>query len=380
MRPSPEWRVLLEPFQSLFTKPGYRYFCAFVLVFAHLDQRLWVTQVVLSGLVNRHYTSFYRFLREGVWSVEAVRQQMWELCLSRGTDPSGRIFAALDDTVAAKSGRHFEALGVHHDPMNKEHPKRLSRGHCFVCLAVLGRQGVEHFVALFIGAALYLQEKACKGEQVFTTKLELGAKLLIGLWTPPDVGVVAVADGAYARLAFVEPVTQAGRHVISRLRSDTVFYDLPPVKKKQQKGRPRKYGQKHKAKEWAKKEKGWKEHTLRLYGQAAQISLKSRVVLQRTLKVRIRLVAVRWGKRGVVFLFSSDTALTPEEIVRAYCARFAIETGFRDAKQHFGFSTYQVRKQKSIVRVVHLCLWAQTLLRLGFWNVKPEPVTALRLG
>ena len=374
MLPSPEWKVLLAPFESLFTRPGYRYFCAFVLIFAHLDQRLWVTQVVLSGLVDRHFTSFYRFLREGVWPVEAVRQQMWNLCLSRCTDASGRIFAALDDTVAAKSGKHFDALGVHHDPMNKEHPKRLSSGHCFVCLAALAQQGVEHFVALFLGAALYLQEKTCKGEQAFLTKLELGAKLLVGLWTPPAVAVIAVVDGAYARHAFVQPVTGAGRHVISRLRSDTVFYDLPPVKRKKQKGRPRKYGQKHKAQEWAKKEKGWKEFALRLYGKEAPLSLKTRVVLQRTLKVRIRLVAVRWGERPVVFLFSTDTALTPEQIVRAYCARFAIETGFRDAKQHFGFSTYQVRKEKSIVRIVHLCLWAQTLLRLRCWNVKPEPV------
>ena len=27
LRSSPEWKVLLEPFESLFTKPGYRYFC-----------------------------------------------------------------------------------------------------------------------------------------------------------------------------------------------------------------------------------------------------------------------------------------------------------------------------------------------------------------
>ena len=122
MRPPPEWTVLLAPFESLFTKPGYRYFCAFVLVFAHLDQRLWVTQVVLSGLIERHYTSFYRFLKEGAWSIQAVRQRMWNLCLARCTDASGRLFAALDDTVAAKSGQHFEALGVHHDPMNRQHP------------------------------------------------------------------------------------------------------------------------------------------------------------------------------------------------------------------------------------------------------------------
>ena len=378
LRPSPEWHVLLAPFESLFTRPGYRYFCAFVLVFAHIDRRLWVTQVVLCGLpelLNRHFTSYYRFLREGAWSLQAVRQQMWKLCLSRCTDARGRLFAAIDDTVTAKSGKHFEALGVHHDPMNRQHPRRLSPGHCFVCVAALGQQGVEHFVALFLGAALYVQEKACKAEeQVFRTKLELGAALLVGLWSPPEVVVIAVADGAYARYAFVQPVTQAGRHVVSRLRSDTVFYDLPPRRRKKQAGRPRKYGAKQKAKEWARREKGWKERTLRLYGKETTVSLKTRVVLQRTLKVRIRLVAVGWADRSTVFLFSTDTTLSPEEIVRAYCARFAIETAFRDAKQHFGLSTYQVRRQRSIERIVHLCLWAQTLLRLRFWNAQPAPV------
>ena len=374
MRPSPEWKVLLAPFQSLFTKPGYRYFCAFVFVFAHLHQRLWVTQVVLSGRVDRHYTSSYRFLKAGAWPVEAVRQQVGGLCLSRCTDASGRLLAALDDTVAAKSGKRLDALGVHHDPMNKEHPKRLSSGHCFVCLAALAQQEAEHFVALFIGAALYLQAKTCKGEQVFATELELGAKLLVGRWTAPGVVLIAVVDGAYARSGFVQPVTGAGQHVLSRRRSGTVFYDLPPMRTNKQRGRPGKYGQKHKAQEWAKKEEGCKEHTLRLYGKEATLWLKTRVALPRTLKVRIRLVAVRWGQRRVVFLFSSDTALPPEAIVRAYCAGFAIETGFRDAKQHLGFSTYPVRKETSIVRIVHLCLWAQTLLRLGLWDVKPQPV------
>ena len=373
LHPSPAWEVLLSPFESLFTKRGYRYFCAFVLVFAHLDGRLWVTQVVLSKLVDRHFTSFYRFLREGVWSLEAARQQMGNLCLWRCVE-GGRLFVALDDTVAAKSGKRFEALGVHHDPMNRQHPKRLSRGHCFVCLALLARQGTEHWVALFIGAALYLQEKACQGEQVFATKLALGARLMRGLWTPPAVVVFAVVDGAYARHGFVQPVRSAGRHVISRLRSDAVFYDLPPARTKGHKGRPRKYGQKHKAREWAQKDQGWKETTLCLYGKAATVTLKTRVVIQRTLAVRIRLVAVCWQHRPLVFLFSTDTTLSAPEIVRAYCARFAIETGFRDAKQHFGFSTYQVRSQRSIVRVVHLCLWAQTLLRLRFWQDRPAPV------
>src|SRR5690348_10197745 len=104
MRPSPEWEVLLEPFQPLFTLRGYRYFCAFVLAFAHLDRRLWVTQVILAGWVDRHFASFYRFLRDGAWSVPQVRKKLWELCWERCRGEGHRVVVGADDTVAAKYG------------------------------------------------------------------------------------------------------------------------------------------------------------------------------------------------------------------------------------------------------------------------------------
>ena len=374
MSPSPEWQVLLEPFRPLFTQRGYRYFCAFVLVIAHLDRRLWVSQVILAGFVDRHFTSFYRFLREGKWSLSDVRQQLWTLCRSRCQGPGGRYFVIVDDTVCPKFGKGFFGLGWHHDPMNRQHPKKLSHGHCFVCLAGLAEQTKEHFVALFVSCRLYLQEKACQGQRTFATKLVLAAQLACELALPPGQVLVVVADGAYARQAFVQALWVEGRHLVSRLRRDTVFYDLPPVRKKGKKGRPRKYGAKHKAREWAATKQRWREVTLRLYGKEVRLSIKSRVVIQRTLGVRIRLVAVQWEKRPVVFLFSTDTKLKAEEIVRVYCARFSIETGFRDAKQEFGLTTYQVRSERSIEGLVHLCLWGQTLLRLVCWEAKPQPI------
>jgi len=373
-RPSPQWQVLLEPFRPLFTQPGYRYFCAFVRVLAHLDRRLWVTQVILSRLIDRHFTSFYRFLREGAWSLVAVRQQLWTLCRPLCQVVGSRCFVTVDDTVCPKFGRRFFGLGWHHDPINRQHPKKLSHGHCFVCLAGLAEQTAEHFVALFIGCALYVQEKLCKPGQAFVTKLSLAAQLVCELTLPPGQVLVVVADGAYARRAFVQAVWATGRHVVSRLRSDTVFYDLPPVRKKGKKGRPRKYGAKHKAREWAETKQRWREVTLRLYGKEVRLAIKSRVVIQRTLGVPIRLVAVRVEKRALVFLFSTDTRLTAEEIVRVYSARCSIETGFRDAKQSFGLSTYQVRSERSIERLVHLCFFAQSLLRLRCWQAKPEPI------
>ena len=379
LQPSPDWEVLLKPFQSLFTKPGFRYFRAFVVVFAHLDGRLWVTQVVLSNLLCRHFTNFYRFLGSKAWSPKDVARQVWTQCLPYCLQDDKRLLVAIDDTVAQKSGKHFDSLGVHHDPMNKQHPKGLSGGHCFVCLAALAQQGTGHWIALFVSCALYVQKKAVVEGRTFATKLTLAADLIKDLPVPLLMTVIAVADGAYARKNFVRPVLAAGRHVLSRLRSDTPFFDLPPARTKQKNGkyatgRPKAYGKKYKAVLWAATMGSWRSVTLRLYGHPVTLQLKTRVVLQGTLGVKIRLVAVQWEGRPVVFLFCTDIALTAEAIVTAYCSRFAIETGFRDAKQSFGFSTYQVRREERFVALVHLCLWAQTLLRLYCWNQMPTPI------
>jgi hypothetical protein len=69
-----------------------------------------------------------------------------------------------------------------------------------------------------------------------------------------------VADGAYARKVFVQGVGGLGYHVLARLRSDTVFYELPPVRRRQahgqyKKGHPRKSGKKRQAKTWRKRPK-----------------------------------------------------------------------------------------------------------------------------
>jgi len=373
--PSPEWEVLLDPFRDLFTKPGYRYFCAFVLAFAHLEHRLHVTAVLLSGQVDgRHFTSVYRFLRVGLWDVGAVRRRVWALCQVSGVAVGRRIFFAVDDTVCAKWGKCLAWLGWHHDPMNRQHSRQISHGHCWVCLALLVEQVPNHFVALFLGCALYVQQAVCGTQRGFLTKLALAAQLASDLFVPAGSMMVIVADGAYARVEFVHALLAEERHLVSRLRSDTGFYDLPPVRKKGQKGAPRKYGKHHKAQVWAATMQRWRPVTLTLYGKTAQLSIKSRVVIQPTFGVRIRLVAVKWGRRPLVFLFATDTTMTAAEIVRVYSARFAIETGFKDSKQLFRLSTYQVRSEQSIERIVHLCLWAQTLLRLRCWNERVVPI------
>jgi len=123
---------------------------------------------------------------------------------------------------------------------------------------------------------------------------------------------------------------------------------------------------------WAQETDGWESVRLFLYGRSRLLRLKSRTVLLRRLGVTARLVAVEWASGKIVFLFCTDLTLSAAAIVEAYAARFAIETGFRDAKQSFGLTTYQIRNETGFVRLVHLCFWAQTLLRLRCWNTEPN--------
>jgi hypothetical protein len=366
---SPDWEVLLEPFQSLFSKAGFRYLCVFIPVLAHLDERLCVTKVVLSGLLGRHWTNFHRFLRSPAWNPADVARQIFTLCLPVCQDAEGRVFVALDDTVCKKHGTHFDGLGVHYDPINLDHPRHLSHGHCFVALALLTQQLGQQAVALFVSCALYVPEKVCGNGRAYESKLALARGLVANL--PVVSHLVAVCDGAYAKHNFVRPVADTGRFVLSRLRRDAVFYDPPPPRQKGQRGAPRKFGAKHKAAAWAAQEQDWQSACLFLYGRQRHLLLKSRLVLLRSLDVSAHLVAVRWATGKTVFLFSTDLRLSAEQMVRAYASRFAIETGFRDAKQSFGLSTYQVRNETGFTRLVHLCFWSQTLLRLRCWYQRP---------
>ncbi len=60
------------------------------------------------------------------------------------------------------------------------------------------------------------------------------------------------------------------------------------------------------------------------------------------------------------------------EVIRHYKNRLQIETAFRDAKQHFGFDTYQLRDRKSLNRFVQHNFVAASLTQLIFTNTATD--------
>ena len=107
-----------------------------------------------------------------------------------------------------------------------------------------------------------------------------------------------------------------------------------------------------------------------------EFQVASQVVRTKICPADVRLVVIRTRpKRSKPYryfcVFTTDLTLEIPKILEYYRHRWQIETAFRDVKQHFGFSGYQVKSRKSINRFLQLSFVAATLTKLIF--SMPEP-------
>jgi hypothetical protein len=136
---------------------------------------------------------------------------------------SERLTLALDDTPTKRSGPHVQGAGVHHNPAPGPVGSPYLYGHVFVVLGLLAAHPAWGVIALPLLARLYVRKKDLIGidpkhRPAFRTKLELAvellrwAKLWLDLLGKP---LWVVADGAYAKAAFLKPAMEMGMTVVN---------------------------------------------------------------------------------------------------------------------------------------------------------------------
>jgi hypothetical protein len=377
----------LAAFRHCFTAPGFFYFQQFVQHFWLGEGRRTVTAVYRQARAGQHFSNFHRFLKTYRWEPEAVTRTLVTHVLTQlgcGPDPTGCCWvnAALDDTLTRKWGRKMEAASWQHDPMSpapKGGKPPLAFGHCWVMLGLLRPHG-ERWLFLAWAAWLFRPPKVTPQDQQ-ETKLELVVRRLKEWKLPTWLRLRVVADGAYGKRTLVDGLRAQGHHVISRLPGNAVLFEIPTPPQEKRRGRPRFYGEKRAMPHFAALAATAPLQTLRLYGRdwrvrVAAFRQRSRALGGREIQL---VVVIREGTRvsKPIFLFTTDLTLTPEQVVELYAARFAIELGFRDLKQHFGLGHYQARRAVAAERHVTLCLvaytWSQLLLIAGRYGALGEP-------
>jgi hypothetical protein len=301
-----------------------------------------------------------------------VMEVIWPLV--KGAE---RLTLALDDTPTRRYGPHVQGGGVHHNPTPGPAGSPFVYGHVFMVLGLLVTHPAWGVIALPRLARLYVRKKDLPGidpkhRPPFRTKLELAVELLrwakiwLGLLNKP---LWVVADGAYAKAAFLKPAKSLGMTVVSRLRKDAALRTVPGPKPPGRRGPAPTYGDRRiDLAKRAGQRRGWATGVFDLYGEPAVKRSKTFVATWRPAGGAIRVVLVDEPTGGVAS-FCTDPSASVADNLTAVADRFSLEIAFRDCKEIVGAGQQQVRFVWASVGAFHVCLWTFTMTEAWAWGL-----------
>jgi hypothetical protein len=174
-----------------------------------------------------------------------------------------------------------------------------------------------------------------------------------------DRSIVLVGDGSFACIRLAHTCIKLGKvTLISRLRLDTRLFDFPGPDVPGKKGpKPQKGIRLPKLENRVDDpEQDWQEADVKWYGGVMKrIRFLTGVCLwhtpgQKPVLIRWVLVVDPDGKCDPEAFFSTDTQLTPIQIVEYFVLRWSVEVTFQESRRHLGVETQRQWTDKAIAR------------------------------
>lgn len=259
-----------------------------LLIGAMLTPTGFVTDAWLMVNMQNHWTNYYEWLQKGKWSWLVLARQFVQLVLT--VVKCDVVYLVIDDTLTLRASKKAQGSQIHHQHGNKPNLARFVRGQCWVSLAMMVKRQDKTPVALPLLSRL-IPSAGNTGKLIAANTLIRSVYRLF-----QGVKVRVLVDSRYMRRRFIESMHMRGFDVIGQVRIDTRLYDEPPLRKKSQRGRPRKYGKKYTSKRIAHLKRT--VITLKLYGKEQVVRYRSRLVKARFLNRRLVCVAWCEFKRG----------------------------------------------------------------------------------
>jgi hypothetical protein len=334
-----------------------------------------VTTWLRAAGISDDFADYYYFLASLGRNTEWVAARLVVLVLRILPLPK-RLLAVIDDSPTKRYGPKVEGADIHHNPTPGPADQEYLYGHIWVTISLALRHPLWGALALPLRAMLYVRQRTLaripkRRGWKFRTKLDLAAMLLewlAKLLKNAEKTLWVAVDGFYAKRPFLERARAAGVVVVSRLRKDAALRDLPPPRRRGQRGRTRKYGvNKINLAKRAGQKRGWSTVQCTLYGKQATKTYKTFLATYRPAGGVIRVVLVKEEQSWIAF-FCTDPNASVVEIIEAYAARATIEQDFHDVKEVWGAGQQQVRNIWTNVAVFHMNLWIHTLVELWAWK------------
>ncbi len=340
----------------------------------------------LRHLAPGHATAYRRVLSRAEWSGLALGCALARLVVAR-LPADAPVLLVGDDTVDGHTGRTVYGKARHRDPVRSSHAFTAWRyGHKWVVLAVLVRFPLAARPwALPVLVDLYRSEAddLARG-RVHHTPAQLMCRLLrLLMIRVPGRRFVFAGDAGYGSH---EVARFCRRHrsrltLVSKLHPDANLFDPPGAYRGV--GRPPAKGARRaKPSQAAGPEARRDELTVDWYGGGTRnVGVVGEAA--HWFKSGRGLVALRWvsvrdrtGTHRDEYLYATDPALTPAQIVGYYCGRWNLETTFQEVRAHLGLETTRGRCAKTVTRAAPCLFGLYTVVAL-LYDATPA---ALRSG
>jgi hypothetical protein len=332
----------------------------------------WIRAVGLSD----QYRSCYTTVAAAGKKADEIAARLLIAVVKPLLSRSQRLTLALDDTPTQRYGPYVQGAGIHHNPTPGPAGSPHVYGHVFVVLGLLVKHKAWGVIALPLLARLYVRKTDLpkidpKHRPAFRTKLVMAVELL--KWALPLLQSLAkplwvVADGAYAKAAFLKPAMAMGFTVVSRLRKDAALWSVPRPRVPGRRGRPRIYGpDRIDLAKRAGQRRGWTREWFDLYGKPTVKRSKTFLATWGPIGGVIRVVLVEESTGWMAF-FCTEVTASVADILTTVADRFALEITFRDCKEVVGAGQQQVRFVWANIGCFHVCMWTFTMTEAWAWG------------
>lgn len=355
-----------------FSKRSWPFVPALVLPWLLCAGQRCLTRLAALGSLRRHLSSYYRFLSDGKFRMDAFFRSLFELIVR--TFPTGILAVVLDDTLVPHWGRGIFGTGSFFDHIRRPRPGFIW-GHNWVVLAVVVQAGPVAWVALPFWVSLYRPRKSCP-RGAFRTRHELALEALaaVRLWYAGPI--LLLADGAYNNRSLVRPLRKLEIHLVSRLRSDACLRAARiPRQPKGKRGRKPKWGPcLPSLRTMARQRRAFREKTVAIYGRSVTLLLREVVAWWPPLGCLVKVVITRDPRRPrrVAYLMTTDLDLSPVQVVEWFSRRWPVEQLFSVAKTQLGFDSAEVRTERAVTRHAALTLALVTWVEVWWHQIHPR--------
>ena len=312
----------------------------------------------------RNYSKYHRVLSRAEWDGLALAKILLGLLIKLLPD-SWPILIAVDETLERRKGKKIKAKGVYRDAVKSSQSNVVTtfglKWECMTLIVPLPwckRPWALPFLTV-LAPSKKSNEVAGRSHK---TSLDWTRQMVILVSRWLKCQWILVGDGAYACMDLALTCIKLDVTLISRLRLDAQLFEFPVFEKKKLGRKPIK-GKRIQLKERMNDPKqAWETVTVDWYGgERRQIEYITFTCLWyhagcTPATLRIVLVKTPDGKNVAETFFSTDTELTPSQIIQYFVLRWNIEVTFEETRVHLGVETQRQWSDKAIARTTPLLM------------------------